>query len=50
MLARHAYLVAMIDLPELAADLDTPEDYASFQRTLETEPSMPTNASSAINS
>jgi hypothetical protein len=50
MLARHADLVAMIDLPELAADLDTPEDYASFQRTLETEPPIPTNVSSSMNS
>ena len=47
LLARHADLVAMVDLPELAADLDTPEDYASFQRTLETGPSVPTNASSS---
>jgi molybdenum cofactor cytidylyltransferase len=30
MLARHADLVAMIDLPELAADLDTPADYRTF--------------------
>ena len=30
MLARHADLVAMIDLPELAADLDTPADYQAF--------------------
>ena len=36
LLNRHANLVTMIDFPELAVDLDTPEDYASFQRTLET--------------
>jgi molybdenum cofactor cytidylyltransferase len=50
LLARHADLVAMVDLPELAADLDTPAEYASFQRTLENEPSVPTNASSSTSS
>jgi hypothetical protein len=42
-LDRHADQVITIDLPELGADLDTPEDYASFQRKLETESSIPTN-------
>jgi len=43
LLDRHADQVIAIDLPELGADLDTPEDYASFQRKLETESSIPTN-------
>ena len=30
LLARHADLVSLIDLPELAIDLDTPEDYRAF--------------------
>ena len=37
LLDRHPDLLALVDLPELAADLDTPEDFASFQRTLETD-------------
>ena len=30
LLARHADLLATVDLPELAADLDTPADYRTF--------------------
>ncbi|HTT57461.1 MAG TPA: nucleotidyltransferase family protein [Opitutaceae bacterium] len=30
LLARHADRVATVDLPELAVDLDTPEDYRTF--------------------
>jgi molybdenum cofactor cytidylyltransferase len=30
LLARHTELLATVDLPELAADLDTAEDYQKF--------------------
>ena len=50
LLVRHAAALATVPLPELAVDLDTPEDYTRFQRMLETEPSLPTNASSGIHS
>ena len=39
LLDRHPDSLALVDLPELATDLDTPEDFASFQRTLETDDS-----------
>ncbi len=39
LLDRHPDALALVDLPELATDLDTPEDFASFQRTLETDDS-----------
>lgn len=50
LLARYAAALATIPLPELAVDLDTPEDYARFQQTLEMKPSIPTNAASDANS
>ena len=37
LLDRHPDSLALVDLPELAADLDTPEDFASFQRMVETD-------------
>ena len=37
--ARHADRLATLDLPELAVDIDTPEDFASFQRALESDDS-----------
>jgi molybdenum cofactor cytidylyltransferase len=39
LLARHPDTLAMVDLSDLATDIDTPEDFASFQRTLETDDS-----------
>jgi molybdenum cofactor cytidylyltransferase len=39
LLDRHLDSLALIDLPELATDLDTPEDFASFRLAPETDAS-----------
>jgi molybdenum cofactor cytidylyltransferase len=42
LLARHAARLATVDLPELAADLDTPADYREFLARQPSSPGMET--------